>query len=288
VTDTTASTSAVSQSRLALTLAYDGTAFEGWQTQTSGGAVQDTLERALSQMADESISTICAGRTDAGVHALGQVVHFDTAAIRPLQAWVRGVNALLPSSVAVQDARVVRSDFHARFSAIRRQYRYLLHVSPVRHPLLAQRVGWSFRELDVARMQQAAQCLIGEHDFSAFRSAQCQASSPVRRLERIAFRRDGPLISLDFVGNAFLHHMIRNLVGMLVMIGDGRKPAQWAGELLSGRDRRAAPATFCAQGLYLVGAEYPDHYGLPPISGSPLDWLCAPRPALSPTSDLSF
>jgi tRNA pseudouridine38-40 synthase len=263
--------------RLALTLAYDGMAFDGWQTQASGRTVQDTLERALSQMADEPISTVCAGRTDAGVHALGQVVHFDTGATRPLQAWVRGVNALLPPTVAVQDARAVRDDFHARFCAVRRHYRYLLHVSPVRHPLLAQRVGWSFRELELSRMRQAAQCLIGEHDFSAFRSAQCQAASPVRRLECITFRRDGPLISIDFVGNAFLHHMIRNLVGMLVMIGDGRKPEQWAGELLNGRDRRAAPATYGAQGLYLVGAEYPDHHGLAPVSASALDWLSAPR-----------
>ena len=206
--------------RYALTLAYDGSGLPGWQTQPSGQAVQDRLERALAAVAGHPVATICAGRTDAGVHALRQVVHFDSDARRPDSAWVRGVNAHLPAAIAVRTVTRVSDDFHARYGASRRRYRYLLYSSPVRHPLLAGRSGWTFRELDDARMREAAALLAGEHDFSAFRSSECQAASPVRRLEPIAIRRHGPLLLFDFAGNAFLHHMIRNLMGSLLMIGD--------------------------------------------------------------------
>lgn len=249
--------------RHALTVAYDGSAFSGWQTQPGGATAQDTLERALSAIAGESISTVCAGRTDAGVHALRQVVHFDTTASRPLSAWVRGVNAHLPTSIAVRSATAVPDSFHARYGAARRRYRYLLYRSQVRHPLLAQRAGWTFRDVDVGRMREAARHLLGEHDFSAFRSAQCQAASPVRRLDELSLRERGPFVVFTFVANAFLHHMIRNVVGSLLAVGEGRRAPGWMGELLAARDRTAAAATFAPDGLYLDGAQYEDRFAVP-------------------------
>lgn len=242
--------------RFALTLAYDGEDFPGWQTQPSGDAIQDHVERALSSIASHPVATICAGRTDAGVHALRQVVHFDSHAERPATAWVRGVNAHLGPAISVRSVTPVADDFHARFSARKRRYRYLLHRSPVRHPLLAGRAGWTFRAVDVARLTLASRILQGEHDFSAFRSSQCQAASPVRRLEVIELTERGPFILLTFAGNAFLHHMIRNIVGTLLMVGDGRRPVDWVAEVLESRDRRRAAPTFEAAGLYLDGVLY--------------------------------
>ena len=260
--------------RLALTLSYDGSRFAGWQTQPSRDAVQDCVEAALRVVAGEPIATICAGRTDAGVHALRQVIHFDTAAARPLSAWVRGVNSHLPEGVAVRAAQTVAPDFHARFGALRRRYRYLLHVSPVRHPLLAGRAGWSFRDVDTERMSEAAALLMGEHDFSAFRSSQCQAASPVRRLEELGIERNGALVSFCVTGNAFLHHMVRNIVGLLVMIGTGRREPAWAAQVLAGRDRRVAAPTFDAAGLYLEGVQYDASHQLPSWGGSlATEWL---------------
>jgi len=250
-------------SRYALTVAYDGSRFSGWQTQPEATAAQDALERALSAVAGETIRTVCAGRTDAGVHALRQVVHFDSASQRPLTAWVRGTNAHLPGALAVRSATAVVDSFHARYGAVRRRYRYLLYRSPVRHPLLAQRAGWTFREVDVARMRAAAAALIGEHDFSAFRSAQCQAASPVRRLEELSLCERGPFVVFTFVANAFLHHMIRNIVGSLLAVGEGRREPRWLDELLVGRDRTRAAATFAPDGLYLDGAQYDEQHGVP-------------------------
>ena len=227
--------------RLALVLSYDGSRFAGWQTQPSGATVQDQLEAALSVIAGHSVSTICAGRTDAGVHALRQVVHFDTSSQRPDNAWVRGVNSHLPDGIAVRHVRRVDPNFHARFGALSRRYRYLLHVSPVRHPLLQGRTGWTHHNLDGQAMRQAAAQLVGEHDFSSFRSAQCQATSPVRRLERLELEERGPLWVFTFTGNAFLHHMVRNLMGLLVAVGCGRHPPGFAAQLLAARDRRLAP-----------------------------------------------
>ncbi|HLT27071.1 MAG TPA: tRNA pseudouridine(38-40) synthase TruA [Zeimonas sp.] len=262
-------------SRYALTLAYDGSRFAGWQTQPDATAVQDVLERALSTVAGERIRTVCAGRTDAGVHALRQVVHFDTHAQRPLTAWVRGVNAHLPATIAVRSATGVADEFHARYGAVRRRYRYLLYRSEVRHPLLAQRAGWTFRTVDVDRIRVAAQVLVGEHDFSAFRSAECQAASPVRRLEELSLRECGPFVVFTFVANAFLHHMIRNLVGSLLAVGEGRRDPDWIAGLLAGRDRRQAAATFAPDGLYLDGVQYDERHGVPSWSDAadPLDAL---------------
>ncbi len=242
--------------RVALQVAYDGSLFPGWQTQPSRLAVQDRLQAALASVAGHSVATVCAGRTDAGVHALAQVVHFDSPVERPLQAWVRGTNTLLPPEIAVQQAVEATPDFHARFSARRRAYQYLLLRAPHRHPLLAGRAGWVFQPLDVARVAEAATALLGEHDFSAFRSSQCQARSPVRRLEHLSVRESGNLLVLDLQADAFLHHMVRNIVGALVWIGIGRRPVDWIAEVLAGRDRRLAAPTFAPDGLYLSGVDY--------------------------------
>jgi tRNA pseudouridine38-40 synthase len=254
--------------RIALGLEYDGRAFCGWQTQPSGCAVQDHVERALSGIAGVRVATLCAGRTDAGVHALAQVVHFDTPVQRPDTAWVRGGNALLPSSVAITWARPVPPDFHARYSAMRRSYRYVLLNRSVRPGADAGRVGWFHLPLDVDRMQSAARELIGEHDFSAFRSSECQARSPVRQLHALEVRRSGDYIIMDFCANAFLHHMVRNIVGALVYVGKGAREQGWLAELLSGRDRTRSAPTFDAAGLYLSGVEYDRAFGLPAAGGA--------------------
>ena len=242
--------------RIALGLEYEGSGFCGWQSQAGGGAVQDALESALSTVADSPIRVVCAGRTDAGVHALAQVVHFDSAAVRPLTAWVRGVNAHLPASVAVRWAQPVGDEFHARFSARGRRYRYLLLNRAERPGLMARRVGWFHRPLDVQAMAAAAGLLLGEHDFSAFRAVECQAKSPVKILRRADVARHGDLLVFDFEASAFLHHMVRNLVGALVYVGKGAHPPAWLGELLAGRDRTRAAPTFEACGLYFAGVDY--------------------------------
>lgn len=249
--------------RIALGLEYDGSAFCGWQTQPQGCAVQDKLEAALGQLAGERIATVCAGRTDAGVHALGQIVHFDTAARRPLTAWARGANTLLPPHVAVHWARVVPPDFHARYSARERHYRYLLLNRAVRPAADQGRVGWFHLPLDEERMRLAAHLLVGEHDFSAFRSSECQARSPVRELRRLDIERRGDYLIFDFAANAYLHHMVRNIVGSLVDVGRGKHSPQWAGDVLRGRDRTRAAPTFGAAGLYLTRVVYDEAWGLP-------------------------
>jgi tRNA pseudouridine38-40 synthase len=249
--------------RIALGLEYDGTAFNGWQTQPDRRSVQDALEGALRQLAGTPISTICAGRTDAGVHALDQVVHFDTEVERPLTAWVRGTNRFLPPHVAVRWARAVDSDFHARFGALRRRYDYWILNDPVRAPLAQGRATWVFRPLDVEAMQQAATLLVGRHDFTSFRSAECQAASPVRELFQLEVQRFDRWIRLRAGANAFLHHMVRNLAGTLVDIGLGRQPPVWAGEVLAARDRSRAAPTLAADGLYLARVEYDERLRLP-------------------------
>ena len=249
--------------RLALGLQYDGAAFHGWQTQADGRTVQDGVEQALAQLAGAPVPTICAGRTDAGVHATYQVVHIDPPVTRPLSAWVRGVNCFLPEAAAVRWAVEVPETFHARFGATARRYDYWLVNDPVRSPLLAHRTGWLARPLQLEPMREAAALLVGRHDFSAFRSAECQAASPVRELRELRIERFGNLIRFRLVANAFLHHMVRNLVGTLVYVGLGRQSAQRVGEVLQGRDRRAAAPTFVAAGLYLTGVEYDPAFGLP-------------------------
>jgi tRNA pseudouridine38-40 synthase len=250
--------------RYALALEYDGRAFCGFQSQREGCGVQDALERALSSIAGAPVAVGAAGRTDAGVHAASQIVHFDTDARRPDSAWVRGVNASLPDAAAVLWAVPVEASFHARFAATARHYAYLLLDRPQRPALLAGRVGWYHRPLDVGAMQGAAAALVGRRDFSAFRAAECQAKSPVKTLSRAEVRKDGMLIRFDFSADAFLHHMVRNLVGALVEVGSGRRDAAWIGELLDARDRSRGAATFAADGLYFGGADYDARFGLPP------------------------
>jgi tRNA pseudouridine38-40 synthase len=251
-------------SRIALGLEYDGAAFCGWQTQPGGCSVQDALERALSEIAGHPAATVCAGRTDAGVHALGQVVHFDTPARRPPSAWVRGVNALLPPAAGVLWAQEVDEDFHSRYGALARTYLYYLLERPQRPALAASRVGWFHLALSVEKMQQAAECLLGEHDFSAFRAAECQAKSPVRTLTRLQIERRGALLRFELRANAFLQHMARNIVGSLVYVGCGRQSVPWLLEVLESRDRSRAAPTFSAAGLYLAKVEYPARWQLPP------------------------
>jgi tRNA pseudouridine38-40 synthase len=249
--------------RIALGIEYDGSAFCGWQTQPTGCAVQDKLESALAQLAGERTATVCAGRTDAGVHALAQVVHFDTLDPRPLTAWVRGTNALLPRSIAVTWARVVAAEFNARYSALERCYRYVLLNRPVRPAAEQGRVGWFHLPLALDAMQRGARALIGEHDFSAFRSSECQARSPERTLHRLDIERRGDYLLFEFSANAYLHHMVRNIVGALVYVGKGRYPPEWIAEVLRGRDRTLAAPTFDAAGLYLTRVVYDAAWGLP-------------------------
>lgn len=249
--------------RIALGLEYDGRDFCGWQTQPGGCGVQDALETALAVVHGAPVATICAGRTDAGVHASAQVVHFDAVNARPESAWVRGVNAFLPSGVAVLWARTVPAEFSARFSALEREYRYRLLVRRSRPALMEGKVGWVYGQINVASMQAAAQCLLGTHDFSAFRSADCQAPSPVREMRFIDITQDGEFVDFTFRANAFLHHQIRNLVGALVWIGQGRRPVAWLAEVLASRDRSRAAATFAPDGLYLTAVRYDPRYTLP-------------------------
>jgi tRNA pseudouridine38-40 synthase len=253
--------------------------------------VQDQLEAALERFTLQRIATTCAGRTDSGVHALEQVVHFDTDIARDLFSWVRGTNAFLPPTIAVRwacelpyvdDAAIaaaatqaeevhgagrsdmlVRFGFHARFSAMARTYHYVLYNHPVRSPLLAGKAGWTFRPLDAERMHRAAQHLIGEHDFTSFRAVECQAKSPVRKMESITVRRHGDMIVFTLKANAFLHHMVRNIVGSLIFVGNGNQPPEWIAQVLAQRDRSRAAPTFMPDGLYLARVDYPDTWALP-------------------------
>jgi tRNA pseudouridine38-40 synthase len=249
--------------RWALGLEYAGFPFVGWQSQAGGNTVQDALEAALAQIGGSPLRVHPLGRTDTGVHARLQIVHFDVAVERPQSAWVRGVNALLPDSVAVLWALPVSSEFHARQSARGRRYQYVLCDGPVRPALHSRRVGWFHRPLDLASMQNAAASLVGRHDFSAFRAAECQAPTPVREMRRADISRQGEYLVFDFEANAFLHHMIRNIVGSLVYVGSGRQAPAWIDELLAARDRKRAAPTFSPDGLYLIGGQYDERWGLP-------------------------
>ncbi len=258
--------------RIALGLSYNGSGYEGWQSQLSGKTVQDQLEKALGQFAAQPLRTLCAGRTDAGVHALMQVVHFDTALQRELPSWVRGTNAFLPRDIAVQWAHLVPDEFHCRGSAISRRYAYVLLESPVRPSVEAGRVGWVYRPMDEAAIRAAIGHLIGEHDFSSFRAAQCQAKSPVKTISRIDISRQGPYWRFEFEANAFLHHMIRNIMGCLVAVGQGLQAPDWLAEVIAARNRDAAAPTFSPDGLYFLGPRYETRYGLPERTPA-YDWL---------------
>lgn len=250
--------------RVALGLSYNGASWLGWQTQPNGGTVQDALEAALSSFLAHPVKTTCAGRTDTGVHALAQVVHLDTSAQRSTESWVRGLNALLPASIAVQWAQNVPDDFHARFSVQSRNYLYLVRNSRVRTPLMEGQVGWVHRPLNLLSMQAAAKRLLGTHDFSSFRSSQCQAASPIRTVLSLDIQQHNEFFLFHFKANAFLHHMVRNLMGALIYIGQGKHPSQWIDDLLSQGDRRLAAPTFSPHGLYLAGVEYPQELQIKP------------------------
>jgi len=258
--------------RIALGVAYRGEHYHGWQSQPDGQTVQDHLEAALAEFAVMPVTTLCAGRTDSGVHGLNQVVHFDTPLDRPAFSWVRGVNRYLPRDIAVQWCQPVARDFHARNSARGRRYRFLVLESPVRPALEQGACGWVFRPLSGEAMEQAARTLIGEHDFSSFRSAECQAASPVKQLRQIEISRHGAYWRFDFEGSAFLHHMVRNIMGCLVAIGQGHRPAAWMGEVLAARSRDAAAPTFPPEGLYFVGPVYDAVHAIPQTTPA-MNWL---------------
>lgn len=249
--------------RLALGISYNGQAYEGWQSQPSGRTVQDRLEHALGQFAAQPVSTVCAGRTDAGVHGLMQVVHFDTAIEREEFSWVRGTNRFLPPDIAVQWAKAVPDAFHSRACAISRRYAYVVLESPVRPSIEAGRVGWVFRPLDGAAMREGAAHLLGQHDFSSFRASACQAKSPVKTIKRVEITRRGAYWRMEFEADAFLHHMIRNIMGCLLAIGQGHRQASWMAKVLAARDRDAAAPTFSPDGLYFMGPVYGPEWNLP-------------------------
>ena len=257
--------------RWALGVEYDGRGLLGWQRQKDGPSVQAQLEAALGFVANHPLELTCAGRTDAGVHATAQVVHFDSPAMRESHAWVLGANSRLPDAIAVTWARAVPERFHARFSAFGRRYRYVIANRAVRPALEAGRVAWWRRTLDAGHMHSGAQAFVGEHDFSSLRAAACQSKSPIRRVHSISVWRCGGYVVLDIHANAFLHHMVRNIAGVLLAIGDGREQPEWAAEVLAARDRRMSGITAPAGGLYFVQVEYPPEFDLPVAAGPACD-----------------
>jgi tRNA pseudouridine38-40 synthase len=249
--------------RFAAGVEYDGAEFFGWQRQRHGATVQEAVERALGKVAAAPVEVVCAGRTDTRVHATQQVIHFDTDAERPLRAWRMGTNSNLPESVRLHWVQPVPEDFHARFGAVARAYRYVMASMPVRPALHRRRVSWTYRELDAERMQVASRCLIGEHDFSSYRAVGCQAKHPTRTIHRLEISRHGNYLYLDIEANAFLHHMVRNIAGVLMAIGTGERPLEWAAEVLAAKDRAQGGITAPPDGLYLVKVVYPEPFGIP-------------------------
>jgi tRNA pseudouridine38-40 synthase len=258
--------------RIAAIVEYDGSRFSGWQLQDGDRTVQGCMEEALSRVADELLRVTVAGRTDAGVHASGQVIHFDSDAKRRDYEWLRGANSNLPVDVAILWAGQVDSSFHARFSAMERHYRYIILNRSVRPTYLAKRVTWEYRALDIVPMRRAAETLIGTHDFTSFRAVQCQAKDPIKNLRHLDISRRGEFVTIDAHANAFLHHMVRNIAGVLMTIGAGEQPSEWAGDVLAARDRTVAGVTAPAHGLYLTALEYPEHFGIPRLSSGPQLW----------------
>ncbi|WP_186379316.1 tRNA pseudouridine(38-40) synthase TruA [Yersinia massiliensis] len=256
--------------KIALGIEYNGSRYFGWQRQQEVTSVQACLEAAVSKVANEPIGVFCAGRTDAGVHATGQVVHFVTTAVRKDAAWTMGVNSHLPSDIAVRWVKTVDEDFHARFSATARRYRYIIFNHRYRPAVLAQGVTHCHMPLDAEKMEQAAQCLLGENDFTSFRAVQCQSRTPWRNVKHIKVTRHGAYIVVDIKANAFVHHMVRNIVGSLIEIGAGNQDVNWMAELLVLKDRSRAAATAKAEGLYLVSVDYPEHFALPSAPMGPL------------------
>lgn len=256
--------------RIALCVSYKGAQYFGWQSQASGvPSVQHEVEQAISKVANHPVEIVCAGRTDKAVHASYQVVHFDTTVIRSERSWVFGCNANLPSDISISWARPVEDEFHARFSALSRRYNYFIYNHPIRPAHFSDQVTWCHYPLDADAMDRAAQCLLGEHDFSSFRAAGCQSKSPFRRLDKISVKRVSNMLLLDVSGNAFLHHMVRNIAGVLIKIGTGEMPESWCKEVLDQKDRTKASVTAPPFGLYLCDVEYPDQFNLPKSEGPP-------------------
>ena len=256
--------------RLAFGVEYDGSGFFGWQRQLGQRTVQGSVEEALSKVANQEISVVCAGRTDTGVHATGQVIHVDTDAVRKNKGWIRGTNSNLPADVRLHWVAEMNAEFHARFSAHRRHYRYIIHNRATASALLRNRTCREYAQLDDAGMRLAAACLLGEHDFTSFRAAACQASSPVRTIYRLEVTRNGDFVYIDIVANAFLHHMVRCIAGVLLAIGRGERLPGWISELIAARDRTLAGVNAPAAGLYLVTVEYPEHFNVPAAGWMPV------------------
>lgn len=256
--------------RIALGVEYQGGAYKGWQRQAEVPSVQKHVEDALANILQHEVKITCAGRTDAGVSATGQVVHFDTAAVRPLKAYERGVNTLMPPDIAITWAKPTSDDFHARFSAVARRYRYLIYNAPLRPGILQSGLTHCYQPLDAELMHLAAQCVVGEHDFTSFRASLCQAKSPVRTVKNISVVRQGRYVIVDIQANAFLHHMVRNIVGSLMIIGQRLEPIEWMAHILQQRDRKQAGAMAKPNGLYLVKVIYPDVFELPEIPIGPM------------------
>lgn len=256
--------------RIALGIEYDGSKYYGWQRQNDFISVQERVEFALQKIALEPIEVTCAGRTDAGVHATNQVVHFDTQVERPIRAWTRGVNTHLPHDIGIKWAKVTSPDFHARFSARSRRYRYIIYNHALRPAILKAGLTHVYYPLDVEKMHDAAQCLVGKHDFSSFRGANCQSKTPVRTLEQISVSRKNDYIFVEVAANAFLHHMVRNIVGSLIRVGTSEESVEWMRNTLEAKDRKMAGMTSKPNGLYLVNVVYPPEFELPESSFGPI------------------
>ncbi|MEH6609837.1 MAG: tRNA pseudouridine(38-40) synthase TruA [Halioglobus sp.] len=258
--------------RLACCIEYNGSRFSGWQSQPhlAVDTVQETVEAALASVATKPVKVSCAGRTDSGVHSVGQIIHFDDPVGRSCKNWVYGANANLPVDIRVVWAKVVADKFHARFSALSRRYRYIIANRPIRPALMVGQVTWARQPLDAEIMHTAAQALLGEQDFTAFRAASCQSPTAMRNVSEVTVQRRGQLVIIDIEANAFLHHMVRNIAGSLISVGNGRHPIEWIGELLAGRDRSVAADTAAPHGLYLAGVRYPEKFELPDVSMGPI------------------
>ena len=257
--------------RIALMVEYDGTEYHGWQYQNGLRTVQGCVESAISSVADEKILITCAGRTDTGVHATHQIIHFDTEKTRSNSSWIHGVNANLPKDIRICWAREMEPDFHARFSATARRYQYIIYNAPIRPALMRGKVTWQYRQLDEKLMHQGAQALIGELDFTSFRSVQCQSKTPMRNVHNIDVWRRGSWVVIEIKANAFLHHMVRNIAGVLMSVGTGKKPVCWVPDVLAAKDRRMGADTAAPYGLYLVEVSYPDEFKV--ISGNSKSFL---------------